>query len=110
MPLSITLLPKYHQKTKSNDNKPFIKDMTHSTKLNVSNSFSKPVEPFSPFSFSEEENGGQKDLWGDASTFYGLPEDVCDFEDVKVEEDEVSKLKSFQSQKWNTSRFSISEL
>ena len=104
MPLSITLLPKHNQKTKNNDNKSYIKDMTHISKLTVNRSFSEPVDPFSPSSFSEEENGGQKDLWGDASTFYGLPEDVCDFEDVETEEDDVSKLKPFLSQRWSTSR------
>ena len=78
--------------------------MTHISKLNIDRNHEEHVDPFSPSVSSEEENLRQKDLWADASTFYGLPEDVCDFEDVETEEDDISNTIPFLSQKWSTSR------
>ena len=32
-----------------------------------------------------------KDLWNEVSTFYGLPEDLADYEEVEMEEDDFEK-------------------
>ena len=93
--------PKFmHNKQKStNESKPYLQDLTHSSKI-PSNKKTKeelepvsPSSPCSPFSPSFSESGFENDLWCQTEKFYGIPEDVAEYEDI--DEEAVSKNSSF---------------
>ena len=94
----MSLPHKHYQQGQNSTSLSYLKDSTQSSKIPQ-----KVKKDLEESSFSSCSTDNVKDLWSEVSTFYGIPEDLADYEEVEVEEDDFEKLIPSSSQKWCSS-------
>ena len=88
-----------YQSNKGQEKKSSIQNMTNSSKISVKGFSGEEHDKSTVSTPSVDESKGENDLWGEAFSFYSLPEDLADFEEMSCFEDVIQMDLAFKHDK-----------